>query len=230
MGFAQRVHQLARVVKPSFSCEQVFLFAVAQLGVVDLFHLGLKLAEALQALLFAAVEFGDLPPQCEQLLVAGAVVGEQLAGAAEAVEEVDVAVFVHQALAVVLAVDVEEVGAELAEDGGGDGLHVDAADGFAVGGQLALDVEGVVLVAAEPEFVELPAQLGGEAGKDGADEAFFGAAANEFAAGALAHDGADGVDDDGLTGAGFAGEDGQAVAELDVGLFNHCDIFDMKKL
>ena len=106
------------------------------------------------------------------------------------------AVFVHQALAVVLAVDVEEVGAELAEDGGGDGLHVDAADGFAVGGQLALDVEGVVLVAAEPEFVELPAQLGGEAGKDGADEAFLCTAANQLTAGALPHHRANGIDND----------------------------------
>ena len=45
----------------------------------------------------------------------------------------------------------------------------------------------------------------------GDDQRFFGAGADDLAAGPLAEAGVDGVDDDRFAGAGLSGEDGEAL-------------------
>ena len=136
--------------------------------------------------------------------------------------------FVQQLLSVVLAVDIEQIRADLAQLSGGAGTAVDPAEGFSVRLDLALQEEHAVLIRFGAQFLQERDQLV-QIAEHRADRGALFAAAYQVAGYALAQHCAEGVDNDGLACAGFAGQGIKAVLKGDVRFFDHRDIFDMQQ-
>ena len=136
---------------------------------------------------------------------------------------------VQQLLAVVLAVDVQQLFSDPAQLGHGDRAAVDPAEVLAVPRQLPLEQQVAVLVRGSSGLRQ-PGQITGHLGKFGADKGPVRAGADQVSGGAPAQYRAHGVDDDGLAGAGLAGKGVEAGAELDVRLLDDRDILNVQKL
>ncbi len=116
----------------------------------------------------------------------------------------------------VRAVDVHEPFAQGGEDGQGGGRAVDELAVGAGAGEGAFQEELVVCARFQPVFLEEGGQGGFEAGdvEDRLDRATIAAAADEGAVGALAQGQVQRPDEDGLAGAGLAGDDVVAGLQL----------------
>lgn len=148
-------------------------------------------------------------------------------GADPGVEELGLAFGGEEGLVVVLAVEVYEECAELAEGADGGGASVDADGAAAFGGELAVDGD-LVVVGFDFEFGEGGKEGGlGEINEEG-DGGFGAAGADEIAVGASSEGESDGVGEEGFAGAGFSGEDGEAGLEIEFSVFNGGDIGDGK--
>ena len=133
---------------------------------------------------------------------------------------------VGQALAVVLAVDGQQPGADVPHHRGGGGHAIDAAAALALGIDFAVKQQVVQgLVAAALQF---GADRFGDILEGGPDTGFLRAAAHQLAGGAVAQDRVDGVDQDGLARAGLAGQHIKAGGKFDLGFFDHGNIFDFE--
>ena len=132
---------------------------------------------------------------------------------------------VEEAGGIVLAVDVDELDAQLMQNGNRHQTAVDPADVLAVQMDFALDDGfGVVLDAV---FCK-PGQFR-HAREHRPDGGFGGAGTDHVAVGALTQDGRNGVDDDGLTRTGLTGEDVEAPVKGNVRTFDDRNIFNMQK-
>lgn len=156
--------------------------------------------------LFGAVEAGEF---AEGGLPAGVGLGgpfESGGGGPGFVEEFALGVGGEEFLLVVLAVDVAEEGGDVAEEGDGDGAGGGEGAGFASGEEFALDEEFAVFgFEAGGSEKGLEAGIGGQ-GEEARDESAGGAGSDHLGGGASAEQEAEGVDDERLAGAGFAGE------------------------
>ena len=130
---------------------------------------------------------------------------------------------------VVLAVDIQELPANLPELGHGDGPSIGPAGVLAVAGDFPLEQQVPVLVRGNAVFLKAR-QLRRNGGELRADESLSGPGADEVPGGPAPQDGPHGVDDDGFARSGFAGEGVEARAELDVRLLDNRNIFDVQKL
>ena len=183
---------------------------------------------ALQALLFAGFERVDFAPEAQKRLIIRLILREKRRTAGVAVKIVDVVLLVEQLLAVVLAVNVDEIRRKQPQRCRGNRLHVDAAGAFAVRRDLALNMQRIRLLAREVELVEQRFERRRQLGEHRADKALFRAGANEVAADAPAENRADRVDDDTFARAGLAGEHGQTALQLDVRTLDHGNIFNVE--
>ena len=179
--------------------------------------------------LFRLVHFqaGNLPAQLRQGFV-GLPVGRCLfLQLAEAVQIPQVAGLVQQLLTVVLAVDVNELAAQGTQLDHGAGHAPHPADVFPV----CLDLPGQeqlsVFVRADPHLLK-PGQVG-QVPEQGGHQGGLLPGADQVPAGALPHDGADGVDDDGLARAGLAGEHVEPGAEGEIRPIDEGDVLNMKQ-
>ena len=113
---------------------------------------------------------------------------------------------------VVLAVDVHQEWADLPELSGGDKDAVEV--GFP--GPLLSDrsLDGDSLFLGRCELRWNPLELG--QAKNGFDRGLGFSRPDDVGASLVSEDKPDAVDDDGLSGAGFAGEDGEAGLKMDV--------------
>ena len=136
---------------------------------------------------------------------------------------------VQQLLAVVLAVDVQQLLPDPPQLGHGDGPAVDFAEVLAVPRQLPLEQQVAVLVRGSAGLRQ-PRQAVGHLGELRADKGPVRAGADQVPGGAPSQHRPHGVDDDGLAGAGLAGEGVEARAELDVRLLDDRDILNVQKL
>ena len=117
-------------------------------------------------------------------------------------------------------------GAELAEPPDGDEDAVDEGLARALVGDRALDEELAVLRLGQAGQVD---GLAGDV-EDGLDEGLALARPDEVGGTLVAQDEADGVDDDGLAGAGLAGQDGEAGVEMDLEVLDRRQIPDAQEL
>jgi hypothetical protein len=127
---------------------------------------------------------------------------------------------------VVLAVDVDELAAELAEPADRDEGAVDESLARPLVRDRALDEELSVLRFGQA------GELDGPAGdvEDGLDERFFRAGPDEVRRGLVAEEKADGVDQDGLARPRFAREDGKPLVEADLERLDRGQIPDPQEL
>jgi len=134
-------------------------------------------------------------------------------------------VALEQRLVGVLAVDVHQLLAQFAQALHRCRLAVDIAAGAAVGAHRAAQDA----LAVEVEFpLFQPLTHGGQSAdlEGGADLGAVAAGAHGAAVGAIAQYQAQGVEQDGFAGAGFAGEHGHAGDELQFQVFDQGEIAD----
>ena len=136
------------------------------------------------------------------------------------------ALLVQQLLAVVLAVDVYQLLAQFPQLGDQQGPPVHPAGVFAVRLDGPLNEQLPVLVGARALLLE-PGQ-GGQVPEQGGHPGGLAPGADQVPAGALPHDGPNGVDDDGFARAGLAGEDIKPLVKGDVRLGDHRDVLNMQ--
>ena len=221
----QAVGELLGVLHQLAPRLQLLLLAGAQMRLRQLVDLILQRLHAPQLLALVHGEPVDLAPQRPHGLIAlgiGRALGLVLG---KAVENGQMLRLVKQRSAVVLAVDVDELHAELLQHADRHGRAVHAAEILAVGGQLAPDVRlGVVghTVLGEPRQLR-------HAVKNRADGRPARSGSDHVAIGAFAQNGRNRVDDDRFACAGLAGHDVEAVLEDDLGLFDDGDVFNMQQ-
>ena len=169
-----------------------------------------------------------------QAAARGAVVGEGLCvGVAQRgvvgheIEGVEEVILVRKEEILVLRVDVDEVFGELSQHVEGGRRVVDESAALACGRNLAADEQGV---AVGFDFGGFEEGLDGESGGvEGAfDDALGVGAAKHFGIGAMALEQTEGAEDDALTGAGFAGDDGEIRAEIEVEAVDEGVVADVK--
>ena len=131
--------------------------------------------------------------------------------AGESVEQVEVRVGIEQGLVLVLAVKVDEAGGQVAQRGGRREGAVDERAAAALRGDLAADEQFVARRLVLEDRLERGAVL---------------ARPDEVGRGAAAEEQADRLDEDRLAGAGFAGQDVEARAELDLDRFDDGQVSD----
>ena len=150
----------------------------------------------------------------------GGVVGHEIEG----VEEI---ILVGEEQVLVLRVDVDDVLGELTEHGEGGGGVVDEGAAFAGGGDLAADDQGGVVGFDLGGFEQGPdGQTGGVEGAF--DDALAVGVPQHFGVGTVALEQTEGAEDDALTGAGFAGDDGETRAEVEVEAVDEGVVADVK--
>ena len=132
----------------------------------------------------------------------------------EGVEDVALRVGVEQRLGLVLAVEVHQERAELAEDRRGGRAAVDPGARAALGRDLAAHDDARVL-DVEAERFDLAPGAAVEALEGAFDDRLGGAGTNAAARGPLAEEKSERVDEHGLAGAGLTGEDVEAGAEVE---------------
>ena len=125
---------------------------------------------------------------------------------------------VEQAAVVVLAVDFDQAGADLAQQPGRDRLVVDERLAAATGIDLAADDQRFARFDLDPGIVEGAARgmVGGERGKGRGHAGAVAALADQPAIGACAEREAERVEQDRLARAGFAGQHAQPARKLEV--------------
>ena len=217
--------ELLRVVQQGPAALQLLLLAGAQLGPLQLLELigqGIHPPGLLRLVHFQGLH---LPPQGGHGLVFFAILRQQLLRPAKAVQIQQVLLLVQQLLAVVLTVDIQQAAAQGAKLGNGDGASVDPADVLAVAVDLPLQKQLPL-----PGNAQVLPQPGRNVREARADKGHIGPGTDQVPGGPLAQHGADGVDDDGLTGAGFAGQGVEAGPELDVRALDDGDILNVEQL
>jgi len=132
----------------------------------------------------------------------------------------------QQGLMFMLAVQVDEFGAELAQYADGYVAAVVKDGVLALAGKVAAEDEGPVferyaLVVQDGAY----AGIGGDV-EDGLDPEGFAAAADGVAVGPTSQQGTQGVDENGFAGAGFAGENVEPAGKFDARMFDEGEIGD----
>ena len=149
------------------------------------------------------LELIPLPAQLPHLGIGRAECRQAVLCGAEAVQIAQMAFLVQQLLAVVLAVDVHQLPAQLPQLRHQQGPPVHPAGIFPVCLDGTLNEQLPVFVGAHPLFLK-PGQCG-QVLKQGGHTGGCCPGADQIAAGALPHNGPDGVDDNGFARAGLAG-------------------------
>lgn len=132
---------------------------------------------------------------------------------------------IQQLLSVVLAVDVQQAAAQGTELGHRDGAAVDPADVFAVAVNLPLQQQLPL-----PGNAQVLPQPGRNIREARADKGHIRPGTDQIPGRPLAQHGADGVDDNGLTGAGFARQGVEAGPERNVRALDDGDILNVEQL
>ena len=133
---------------------------------------------------------------------------------------------VGQALAVMLAMDGKETGGNIPHHSSGGGHPVDPAAALALGTDLPIQQK--ILARLVTALFQLFLHRNGDSLKGGPDTGFGGSAAHQLAAGTVAQNGVDGVNENGFARAGLAGEDIETGGEGHLGLFNDRHIFNFQ--
>ncbi len=221
----QAVRELFRVLHELAPGFQRLVLARRERGARDLVNLEF---EALHpAELFALVHGKpvDLALQGLHSLILRSILLQKRLVAGKAVQKRQVGRLVKQGSRVVLPVDVDEAQAELFERTDRHRYAVYAAVVLAV--EIDLPADGQ-LIFKRHAVVRKPRKLR-HAVKDGAHRSLVFSRADHIAVGALAQNGGDRVDHDGLARTRFTGQDIEAVLKQDVRLLDHGDILDMEQ-
>ncbi len=128
-----------------------------------------------------------------------------------------------------LTVYIDEIRTQRFEHGRRYRTHIDAAHAAPFCRQLALDANGSVILRVQAQFFQLALERCGNIFKYRTDKAFFCAAANEFAAGALSQNRADGINNNGFAGTRLACQHGKSRLQNNVCLFNDSNVFNVKQ-
>ena len=168
----------------------------------------------------------DLALPAENRLVGPQLLGNPIAG--EGIEDFPVQFRSKKGLMLVLAVQVNQVIAELAELAERDQFSIDEATAAALSADFAAqDHFGDGLTGEEIPFPQKAARPGGiREVEEALDLGGLTARADVIGAGALAQHKIEGPDDDGLAGAGLARERRKALEEIEGQVVNDSQILD----
>ena len=131
----------------------------------------------------------------------------------------------QEGLILVLAVYVDQPPPNLPQDREGGRLSADLAQVATVGRQCAREDKAAILrrVAERGNLLRQRGREGENCGHLGP----VAAGADQVAGGALSQYGAYGVDDNGFSGAGLAGQQVEAGGQLKAGTLDHGDVFNI---
>ena len=135
---------------------------------------------------------------------------------------------VQKLLAVMLAVNIQQLGTDLPQLGHSQRPSVDPAGIFAVHRHLPLQQQVSVLIRSYAVFRQ-SRQICRDMGKHGADKGLGHAGADQFPGGPAPQHGPHGVDDDGFARAGLAGQSVEAGLKGNIRRLYHRDIFNMEQ-
>ena len=164
-----------------------------------------------------------------ELVVGGTVAGIFGLVVGEGIDDGELEGILPEQEVLMLRMDVDEVAAELAQQGQLHGRVVDEGTALACGVDLASDDggAGVVLeVVLGKEGFEV---IGGDV-ELCLDDALAGTAAHGLGVGSLAEDETEGAHDDGLAGACLAGDDGEALARVELEMIDEGVVLDSQEL
>ena len=145
--------------------------------------------------------------------------------AAEGVEKRAVHMRIDHGAVIMLAVDLDQRRAELAQERDRDRLVVDEGAAAAIAALDAAEDEVALRLDAAVGEKAAGGMVGAEV-EDGGDVALLGAVADERAVAAATKGEGKRIEEDRLAGAGLAGEHGQAAGEIDVEAIDEDDVTD----
>ena len=134
---------------------------------------------------------------------------------------------VQQMLTVVLSINAHQLFAQCFQVGKGRRTTIDAALVAPVGKHLPAD-EQLPFLGLKALFPCQFQHLFGQIGKGARHTGLALPGADQITADTAAQNGAEGINDNGFTCAGLAGQHGKAGRKIDVGLLNHSDIFNIQ--
>ena len=223
-GGFHRVRQLFGILEHLPALKQLVLFAGLQLGAFDLVDLEFQRLDQTQLFRFVHGQPPDLLLHGADLVIRLPVVFQQRFVMGKQIEIADMRRLVEQLLRIVLAVDLDELDAELPERRDRDRLAADAAAVFPV----CKDLTGNTKLRLIRDLIfREPRQLR-HAGKNGADKRLLRAGTDHLARGPFTQNGRDRVYDDGFARAGLTGKDIKASVKGDLCLLDHGNIFNMQ--
>ena len=167
----------------------------------------------------------DFPAKFENGGVFFLIIRQKRGIVPEGIQKPQMVLFIKEGRRIVLAVDIDQLDSQFMEDGHRHETAVHPADVFPI--QVYIPLDHRLLVVLHPVFLE-PAKLR-HLGKDPPDRSLGGAGADHVPISPLPHNGGNGIDDDGFTGTGLAGEHVESLVKGDVRLLDHRDIFNMQK-
>ena len=219
------VGELLRVLQQLSPLLQSRILPRLQVRLLDLGNLVAQGLHPAQLLAFIHAHSVNLTAQVGNRPVFFAVVLPRSAGIPEGIQEAQMVILVEEGSGIMLAVDVNQLDSQLAQNGHGHQAPVDPADVFSVQKNLPLNHGFRVIV--HPVFGK-PGKFR-HLGKHRPDGGLLGAGADHIPIGPLPQDGGDGIDDDGLTRAGFTGEHVEAPVKGDIRPLDHRDILNMQQ-
>ena len=138
LGLLNGLHQLSGTAQHGLACVQFLILAGLQLRTLQLPDLILQRIHPAGPFCLVHLQSGDLPPKRGHRTEGLAILLQQGSGLAKAVQITQMGLRVQQLLAVVLAVDIQKLTAQLPKLSHGDGTPVDPAHIPAVSVELSL--------------------------------------------------------------------------------------------
>ena len=219
------VGELFRVLEDLAPGFQRVVFANLKIRPADLVDLETQGFHSTELLTLVHRQPVNLPAELGNNAKSFLINRKQLLVVCKCIQKVQMVLFVKQRRRVMLAVDVDQLDAELAQDGDAHKGAVHPANVLAVQMDLALDYGlGVVLhpLLGKPgKLRHIP--------EDRPNGGFACSRADHVPVGPVAQNGGDGVDDDGFARAGLAGQDVEALIEGNIRAFNDGDILNVQK-
>ena len=194
---------------------EFFLFALGEVRFVELRGLKAEVVLLVAGLLELEVELADFAFGAGEVVVGFGVAGQQGGVGGGSVEQVEQELFFVDEQVLVLRVYVDESRGQCAELLEVDGRVVDEAAAFSAGQHFAADGarRGVIV---EVVFLEVAGQVECADVESGLDAALGRAGLDGLAVGALAEQQSEGAEQDALSSARLAGDDGKTRCEVDV--------------
>ena len=205
---------------------QLLLFFRLQRGGFDLVHLKAQQLHAPLLFRFVHLQSIRLTLNGDELTIHLAVLIVLLFVLGVEIQQRQMAGGIGQVLVIVLAMDIDEARGQIPQHGRRGGHTVDPEVAFALGADFTVEQQFVPCFVTG--LLQLAAHSLGQVGESGPDTGLGRAGAHQFAAGAVAQDGVDGVDQNAFARTGLAGENVQAARELCFGLFDDRHILDFQ--
>ena len=205
---------------------ELVLLVFEELCVVELLVLESQVVFVVAAALLCVDGFGQEPTCVAECVVELAEGSESFGILAQYVEDAELEVLASEQQVLVLGVDVDEAVGKLSEQVELDRCVVDEGTALAGGGEFAAD-DAVVSVEVEVVLLEKVLECVVVYVELGFDDAACGPSLDGSGVGPLSAQQSQCAEDNGFSCTRLAGDDGEAVGELDVQAVDECVVFNV---